>query len=284
MEDFDDILGAFNSDEKPAPAVEVKQEPKKEYNNNYNNGGGYQKPPYNNGNNNGYKKPYNPNGGNFTPKEKIPSVWDMSVYKPEKVDVEHSKQTKTFTVFTHGREDVSLEKLEQIVKVAKALSKKGFTFRCIGDTRDAVTTEICKIEDLKVQFYLPIRKFNEDVVEFETKIPTLKACNIAANYHGLFNMNTKLNIQLSPIERMKHASRIHVMLGKECNEHLSLMLLVTNAGEVAEVKKDNKIDFKSYGNTHFPIKVAEDTNIKIFNFNQQGFGEKIGAYISSLND
>lgn len=283
MGEFDDILGAFNSDEKPA-LEEKKEEPKKEYNNNYNNGGGYnkggyQKPPYNNnGNNNGYKKPYNPNA----PKQ--PSVWDTTVFRPEKPDVENSRQTKTFTVITHGREDIPLEKLETIVKVAKALSKKGFTFRCIGDTRDAVTTEICKIEDMKVQFYLPIRKFNEDVVEFETKMPTLKACNIAANYHNFFNMNTKLNIQLSPIERMKHGSRVHVMLGKECNEHLSLMLLVTNAGEVAEVKKENKIDYKSYGNTHFPIKVAEDTNIKIFNFNQQGFGEKIGAYISGLND
>ena len=288
MEDFDDILGAFNSDEKPA-LEEKKEEPKKEYNNNYNNGGynkgGYQKPPYNNnGNNNGYKKPYNPNGGSYTPKEKTPSVWDMTVYKPEKVDVEHSKRTKTFTVFTHGREDISLDKLETIVKVAKALSKKGYTFRCIGDTRDAVTTEICKIEDMKVQFYLPIRKFNEDVVEFETKMPTLKACCIAANYHNFFNMNTKLNIQLSPIERMKHGSRIHVMLGKDCNEHLDLMLLVTSAGETSIVKKDNKIDYKSYGNTLFPIQVAEDTNIKIFNFNQQGFGEKIGAFISKLND
>ena len=277
MDDFDDILGAFKSDEKPAPVEEKKEEPKKEY-----TPGGYNKP-YNN-NNNGYKKPYTPGNGNYTPKEKTPSVWDMTVFRPEKVDVENSRQTKTFTVFTHGREDISLDKLESIVKVAKALSKKGYTFRCIGDTRDAVTTEICKIEDIKVEFYLPIRKFNEDVVEFQTKIPTLKACNIAANYHNLFNMNTKSNIQLSPIERMKHASRVLVMLGKECDTHLSLMLLVTAGGQTSIVKKDNKIDYKSYGNTLFPIQVAEDTNIKIFNFNQQGFGEKISTFISNLND
>lgn len=269
-DNFDDILGAFNSDEKPAVETKV-EEPKKEYNNSYNN------------NSNGYKKPYN-NNGNFQKKDKEPSVWDMTSYKPEKVNTEDAKQVKTFTVFTHGKEDIDLSKIENIVKIAKVLSKKGYVFRCIGDTKDVVTTEICKIEGIKVEFYLPIRKFNEDVTEFVTKIPTLKACNVAANYHGLFNMNTKVNIQLSPIERMKLGSKVHVMLGADCLHHLELMLLVSACGHSSVVKKDNKIDFKAYGNTMFPIQVAEDTNIKVMNVNETGFGDKILTYLKDIND
>ena len=52
MEDFEDILGAFNSEEKPSkPEVKV-EEPKKTYNNYGENQGGYKKPYNNNYNNN----------------------------------------------------------------------------------------------------------------------------------------------------------------------------------------------------------------------------------------
>ncbi len=275
MEDFEDILGAFNSEEKPSkPEVKV-EEPKKTYNNYGENQGGYKKP---------YNNNYNNNNNNFQKKDKVPSVWDMTVYKPEKVDVDNSKQVKAFTVFTHGKEDIDLSTVETVVKAASILIKKGYIFRCIGDTKDVISTEICKIENAKIEFYLPIRKFNEDVTEFVTKLPTLKACCTAANYHGLYNMNTKVNIQLSPIERMKLGSKVHVMLGKECDEHLGLMILVASAGNTAVVKKDNKIDYKAYGNTLFPIEVAADTNIRVLNACKKDFSEQFVSYVKDLTE
>jgi hypothetical protein len=48
------------------------------------------------------------------------------------------------------------------------------------------------------------------------------------------------------------------------------MLVINGNGDTAVVKKDNKIDYKNYGNILFPLDVVKDTNIKVMNPNQTG--------------
>lgn len=243
MHDDEDLLGLMESDEKPKATSYEK--PANTYNNN----------------NNGYVKKDG---------EKKKSLWDRDDIKPVKPDLgSFKKNKKTFAITVHGQEAVPLEQHESVIKIAKVLFSKGYTFRYNGDKNNPLGMAIVNLENSRTDIFLPWKNFNSDFNKPLKAYPTEVAYGIALNNHIKFK-------EFKPSIRAVFSSNVHVMLGAECTEPLDLLIAYNLDGsEVLTAKPD----YKKLGNTTFFLKICNECNIPVYNIKKEDAVKRIVEFI-----
>lgn len=189
--------------------------------------------------------------------------WANPEVVPAKPDVEKFKVgSKSFLIATYTANGVlPAEVHKELFELAKALVGKGYRFRHTGDVNDKLQNEILKIEDIEVDSYLPWKKFNPDIANAFMKKPAPIGYKIAANSHKGFK-----GIQSNGI-RCILARNAHAILGPKCVTPVSFILAYTEDGAEALAKG---LDYKVTGNVAFYLKVAEDSNVPVFNIKKDG--------------
>lgn len=232
---MDDLLDLLDSDEKPFKAREE--------------------------NNNSVKKQ---NGVN---------LWEKTDFKAIKIDVGSLRKTgRSFSVGYHIDKDHLPEEVEEkFLEIAKILGAKGYTFRHNGNVDDRLQNAILKIEDLKVESYLPWKKFNIDIKKPVITSPSEKGYGIAFNSHKVFT-------KLPPAIRAILANQVHTLLGKECNDPVNLLIGYSSCGSEAIVKD---MDYKKSGNLTFFLKVCGDANIPVFNLKSDTAIKRLAEFIKT---
>ena len=264
---MDDFLDIMDSDTAVSSYDKPKQEEKP----------AYEKPAYNN-NGGGYNK------GNFNsnaPKKE--NLWDKKEFTPLKIDVANFKRTKkTFSIATHGREEMSVEDIDKIVKIAKVLFTTGYTFRYSADKRDMVGSAVAKLENAKLDVYLPFKAFNKEMNNPLKFAPTITAYGIAANNHKLFNPNpSRPDMVLAPAGRAVFANKVHLMLGDNCLDPLDIMIIHSKAGDEVLTKQT---DYKALGDTSFFMRICNESNIRLYNVSKDESIKKFSEYLRSLEN
>lgn len=252
MSDLEDLFSTLEEggDEKPFGGAQ------KENNNSY--GGG---------NNNNYG-----GGNNYQQRPKKKNYWDDEQIVPKKVDVSTFSRTgKRFAIAIDNRVTVPEAAKENILKIAKGLIAKGYSFRHGSDENDTLANAILSLEGCKSESFLPWKKFNPKIEK-----PTLSPTNggaygIAANSHKVF-------AKLKPPIRAILAKDVLVMLGAECKEPLDMLITYTECGSEAIVKN---MDFKKTGSVTFFLKVAGDSNIPVFNVKKDDALRRIGELVKA---
>lgn len=221
---------------------------------------------YGGGNNN-----YGGNGNYRKPKPKI-NMYDVDFIKALPFDTDSfSKEGKTFTVcFVPGdNEEENAKAKENIKKICKRLGELGFVMRIIFHANDKFENELCEIEGLKREVYLPYGKFN----------PKYAKESIIANYyekpygHAAEIIGKKFNESFSKPGKGIMASRAHCMLGKKSDNPVDFVIIYNEEGREFIPDKSNnngggkpeRIDFKKLGNSAFYMKVAQKIGAQIFN-------------------
>jgi hypothetical protein len=186
------------------------------------------------------------------------SLWDKVDFTPIKINLDSLKRTKkTFSFFTNNSKEALPEDVQdKILKIARVLFGKGYTFRYNGDKQDALGLKIVEIPDSKVECYLPWKKFNEEFTNPVMSAPSEKGYGVAINNHSKF-------LVLPPAVRAILAREAHVILGTECTDPLDIAIMYNLDG--SEVV-DKTTDYKKQGNTTFPIKILNESDIPVFNF------------------
>lgn len=209
-------------------------------------------------------------------KPKKENLWEKTDFKPLKVDPStFSKSGKSFTIsYNTQAGELSSDVREKLTEVAKVLKTKGYRFRSCADGKDQLNKDIIGLEGIKVDTYLPWKKFNLDATNTIRFNPTEKAYSIAFNSHKVF-------MKLPPAVRAILSSQVHCLLGKECNDPVDLMITYTNCGSEAITKN---MDYKTTGSVTFLLKVCGDSNIPVFNLKKDDFMTRFVEFIKSKED
>jgi len=197
--------------------------------------------------------------------------WENPDVKPLKVDPETFKTaSKSFLITTYTTTGVlPPEVSKELFELSKALVAKGFRFRHTGDVQDKLQNDILKIEDIEVDSYLPWKKFNPDIANPLMKKPVGIGYRIAANSHKMFP-------KMSNGIRCLLARNAHSILGPKCVTPVTFILAYTEDGAEGITKG---IDFKVTGNVAFFLKVAEDSNVPVFNLKKEGAIKRLIEFI-----
>jgi hypothetical protein len=199
--------------------------------------------------------------------------WGDPEVKPEKIDIESFKDTKSksFTIVTFVPDKGKLpeEIASEFYQIAKVLAAKGYTFRHTGDSSDDLQNKILDIENIKTESYLPWKKFNLDINAPYIKKPTPKAYKIAASCHVRFS-------KMSNGVRCILARNVNAILGNDCNDPVDFILAYSEDGAEGIVKG---LDYKITGSVAFYLKVAEDSNISVFNLKNNDIKTRLVEHI-----
>lgn len=209
-----------------------------------------------------------------TSKKETQNLWDKSNFTAKEIDVSRlSSPNKTFTVMYHlGTGRLPSDILNKFSKVSKFLATKGYSFRNNGSETDIVETELSTIPDLNIENYIPWKKYNSKAIK--PCFPIEEAYCIAARYHKSYS-------KLPPAIRALLASKIHTLLGKELTEPVELILSYVKGGYEAI---DRSVSYKEIGNLSFPYSVAGDTNIPVFNLDNENAITRVVEYIKSKHN
>jgi hypothetical protein len=216
---------------------------------------------------------YGQGGYGGQPKEKKKNLYEATAddVKPAKVDVsQFNKTKKTFVIATaRGKDTVPEAVKEKIVEVAKILSKKGYVFRHNAGADDEVQNAVMQIEGIKAESYIPWKKFNVKVKEPYFTKSTEKAYGIGSNSHKVF---WKLP---NPVRAIL-AMNVHSMLGPKCDDPTDLLIGYSECGSESITKN---MEFKKSGNLTFFLKLAEDSNVPVFNFKKEDAVQRLAAFL-----
>lgn len=202
-----------------------------------------------------------------------PNLWEKTEFKLVRFDVEKFKKSgKSFAIFLSGKDtDVPADVKEKIIKVARALILKGYTYRTSGGANDTINAEVVAIENSNTEYYLPWKSYNKNAPKPVLRYPTELGYQFAFSNHKAFP-------KLPPAIRALLASHVHVLLGKECDNPLDLIIVYSPKGDEV-INKDT--EYKSAGNTVFPIKIASNCNISVFNIQREDTVNRLVEYIKS---
>ena len=177
-----------------------------------------------------------------------------------------------FSVGTYSNtDDVGNDIIDTFVKVATALSNKGYTFVHTGSSDNVLQNKILKIEGIKSETYIPWKKFNEDIEEPYLARPTDLAFSIGAHYHSAF-------MKMKPAIKTILARTVNALLGKACKEPITLFLAYSDCGSESIGKN---VDFKKLGNLVFIFKLCFASNIPVFNLKNPAATSKLVEFIKS---
>lgn len=218
---------------------------------------------------NSFSKPAMNNYNSNKPKE---NLWDKKDIKPIELDVANfKKEKKTFMLCLHGREEISLEDRETIIKVVKIMFSKGYTLRSDGDFKNEIIKSISKLENAKIEYYLPFKKFSPEINKPIRFSPSIVAYGITVGKHKTF-------FNLPSAVRAIIANRIHLLLGADCKKPVDLVIGFNNQGDEVITKDTN---FKGIGDLGFIINVANKSNIKVYNLKKEGTISKLSEVLKS---
>lgn len=222
-----------------------------------------QEKPTNSYNNNSYNKDRKP----FPKKE---TLWDKTNITPVKVDVTAFNKTgKTFSIaLPNATTKIPDSVLEKMKELAKVLSQRGFTYRHLGAHDDVVQNDILTAEGVKVESYRPWKKFNPNIEHPANPELTEKSYGIAVNSHRAFATLP------SPVRAIL-ATNVQLLLGRDCNNPLDLLITYSDCGSEALGKG---VDYKILKNLTFMYKVCEDSNIPVFNLKKDDAIQRIAAF------
>jgi hypothetical protein len=197
------------------------------------------------------------------------SLWDKTNIVPVKIDVTTFNKTgKTFSIVLPNQNtkipDSVLEKMKELSKV---LSQRGYTYRHLGAYDDVVQNEITSVAGIKVESYRPWKKFNPNIIPANPEL-TEKSYGIAVNSHRAFATLP------SPVRAIL-ATNVQLLLGRDCNNPLDLLITYSECGSEALGKN---VDYKILKNLTFMYKVCEDSNIPVFNLKNDDAIQRIATY------
>jgi len=182
------------------------------------------------------------------------------------------KVDKSYAIFIHKPETgIPKEIGEKLKELTKALATKGFIFRYNGDN-EPIFKSILDADNIIVDTYLPWKKFNTDAPNIKMVRPVEIAYKHASYYHKGFP-------KLPNNVRTILARDVHVLLGEDCRRAVSFMIAYTPDG----CESKSKIDFKTTGNVSFPITIAEEVNIPVFNIKNADAINRLIEYLKTLN-
>lgn len=210
----------------------------------------------------------------FNKKGNREDLWNKTDFKGKKLSVEDFKRSgKSFAVAYYGDErKISDEVVEKFVKVSKYLSTKGFTFRHYGAHDSKLQNAILAITDIKSASYLPWGNFNPNIVKPVQKWNTKEGYERACGYHAKFN-------KIPAGIRAKLASQITAMFTEKFNDPINLLLCYNENGDET-ITKDSK--FEDLGNLSFFFRVANNTNIPIYNLKKDDSITKVVEYVKNM--
>lgn len=202
-------------------------------------------------------------------------MWDSTDFTPKKIVLANlKKEGDSFTVFTH--EQVPEDVRERFLKAAKGLKSKGYTFRHNGEKADEVQNGILAIEDIKIESYLPWKKFNDNIKDPKVTIPTKDAYNIAFSYNG------KLD-KLPPAVRTIIATQVECLLDNTLTNPCDIILSYSKEGHEHYKVGNEWVSWSSLGKLKFVYQIAEAANIAIFNLSKDDAIERLVEYLKSKN-
>lgn len=181
---------------------------------------------------------------------------------------------KTFTYYDNGK--VTDEKLNLLKKVATTLFNQGYTYNSSDDTRSKGDEAIRSLPNAKVRLYKLWAKANGASQAFQVASETPNrisyevACGIKKNF-----------LELSDFIRCISARTVQTLLGKDCDEPVSLLLSYTEDGATS-FSKGFKI--QNAGNLVFPMQIANKCNISICNIGSDKFVDDLKTFLTSTGD
>ena len=214
--------------------------------------------------------------GNSNFKRDREDLWKKSDFKAKKLSVEDFKKSgKAFMISYYGNDSkVSDEIVSKFTKVAKYLINKGFIFRHTGSKDSKIQNEILAISDINYQSYLPWGKFNTNIKKPVFKSTPKDAYEYACNYHSKFNTIPY------PAIRAKLGAEIAAMFTEKFNNPIDLLICYNENGDEV-ITKDVK--YKELGNISFPIRVANDNNIAVFNLQKEDSITRIVEFVKNMD-
>ena len=231
----------FDLDEALASGGE---EPKKETKNNYNN--------------NNSKGPRLYEDKNIVAKDPSKLKFKTSNYK-------------TFTYYDNGK--VTDEKLNLLKKVATTLFNQGYTYNSSDDPRSKGDEAIRSLPNAKVKLYKLWAKAKgaEQAFQVASETPNRISYEVACGIKKNF-------LELSDFIRCISARTVQTLLGKDCDEPVSLLLSYTEDGATS-FSKGFKI--QNAGNLVFPMQIANKCNISICNIGSDKFVDDLKTFLTS---
>jgi len=203
--------------------------------------------------------------------------WGDPDCKKRKINVNFFNKTgKSFTTCvyiaprgTKVPDDVKTK----FIELTKVLGAKGYTYRHTGDSKDDMQNAMLEVDDVKIESYIPWKKFNPDIISPTVYKPMGAAYEIAANSHKGYT-------KLPPSVRTILGRDVHAMLGKDLNNPVDFLIAYTLDGAEA-LSGGKKLDYAVTGNLAFYMKIAEESNIPVFNLKNDDAIKRLSELLSS---
>lgn len=178
---------------------------------------------------------------------------------------------KTFTYYDNGK--VTDEKLNLLKKVATTLFNQGYTYNSSDDTRSKGDEAIRSLPNAKVKLYKLWAKAKgaEQAFQVASETPNRISYEVACGIKKNF-------LELSDFIRCISARTVQTLLGKDCDEPVSLLLSYTEDGATS-FSKGFKI--QNAGNLVFPMQIANKCNISICNIGSDKFVDDLKTFLTS---
>ena len=178
---------------------------------------------------------------------------------------------KTFTYYDNGK--VTDEKLNLLKKVATTLFNQGYTYNSSDDTRSKGDEAIRSLPNAKVRLYKLWTKAKgaEQAFQVASETPNRISYEVACGIKKNF-------LELSDFIRCISARTVQTLLGKDCDEPVSLLLSYTEDGATS-FSKGFKI--QNAGNLVFPMQIANKCNISICNIGSDKFVDDLKTFLTS---
>ena len=178
---------------------------------------------------------------------------------------------KTFTYYDNGK--VTDEKLNLLKKVATTLFNQGYTYNSSDDTRSKGDEAIRSLPNAKVKLYKLWAKAKgaEQAFQIASETPNRISYEVACGIKKNF-------LELSDFIRCISARTVQTLLGKDCDEPVSLLLSYTEDGATS-FSKGFKI--QNAGNLVFPMQIANKCNISICNIGSDKFVDDLKTFLTS---
>lgn len=209
-------------------------------------------------------------------KEKKPkkvNLWDNENITPIKIDVglfAKIKKTFAFANFSN-KEPIDSDLEDKLVNIAKVLFSKGYTYRYNGDKDDTAAIKMASLLNAKIDVYLPWKKFNEDIALPLMACPNEVGYGIGFKYHKTF-------MKLPPSIRAITSRDSNILLGVTGTEPVDILLVYNLDGSESITKTT---DYKKMGNTVYPIRIAAEANIPVYNIKNEESINRLINFIKS---
>lgn len=218
-----------------------------------------------------------PNKFNF----KKDNIDYSKITEPHVIDVsKFNTSIKSYTILYNIKNTLPENVISKILAISKFLNSKDFIYRLSNDDKAILENKICGIENIKIEAYLPWKKYNLGVSEtFETIYPSESSAKLLLAYNKSY---AKLSNGLKNIVSSQYQS----LLGKDLTTPVKFIIMYTECGlerRLTKEDKDAKYDYTSIGNLVPLLNIANDANIPIFNLKKEDAMDRLKEYLKSLN-